>query len=313
MNPGKKSPSDAHSRRSPASEVTGKARTEYTDDERRGNSIESLTYESLQDHMDMRGSKPSFPAYAQVKCASNDTDSTYSSSRDSSEYEQHYRLPSQPKSTAKKSLPLIYFPKDHPFYQGKPPNSISNFDPRANTPATKNTCAQCHKSLSSTKTILKAMGNRYHPECFQCSHCSLSLEHAAFYPHDGKVYCHLDYHELFSPRCAYCQTPIEDEVITAMGSTYHAGHFFCAGCSKPFSSDESYHARDNYAWCHSCFTNKYYSKCWKCGLTIPEGDVIIKVLGRDWCSTCFACEYRNAPHRLVMMDSSYEMMGRLFA
>ncbi|KAK9358635.1 hypothetical protein V1504DRAFT_396519 [Lipomyces starkeyi] len=309
-----KSATDSPRRKSPTRQFIGKAGNENTDYERFGISNDGLAYESLEDHMGMRFSNPSRHSHTRVKSAPNDTDSTYSSSHGSSEYDQLYNLPPHPDPIAKKPLPVIHFPKDHPYYQGEPPNTaVSNLDPRVNTPSNRNTCAQCHKSLSSTKMILKALGNKYHAQCFQCSHCWLSLEHAAFYPHEGRVYCHLDYHELFSPRCKHCQTPIEDEVITAMGSTYHVGHFFCAGCSKPFSSTESYHARDNYAWCHNCFTNKYSIKCWKCEKTIPEGDVIIKVLGRDWCSVCFSCEYRNAPHRLVMMDSSYEMMGRLFA
>ncbi|KAK9264074.1 hypothetical protein V1519DRAFT_465533 [Lipomyces tetrasporus] len=312
----KKSLTDGPWGESPTRRMLGKERNENTDCKRHGSSNDGLAYESLEDHISERLSSPSIHAHTRARSTPNDTDSTYSSRRDSSEYEQHYHPPPlpPPELLTKKPLPVIYFPRDHPFYQGEPPNAaVSNLDPRINNPLNKNICAQCHKSLSSTKTILKAMGNKYHPHCFQCSHCSLSLEHAAFYPHGGKVYCHLDYHELFSPRCKNCQTPIEDEVITAMGATYHVGHFFCAGCSTPFSSTESYHARDNYAWCHNCFMNRYSTKCWKCDKTIPEGDVIIKVLGRDWCSTCFSCEYRNAPHRLAMMDSSYEMMELLFA
>ncbi|KAK9383027.1 uncharacterized protein V2V93DRAFT_311750, partial [Kockiozyma suomiensis] len=211
-----------------------------------------------------------------------------------------------------KPLPLIHFPPDHPYYQGVPLNPGSNLESQ-NRSHFNNICSMCRRPLSTSKTVLKALGNKYHPECFQCSHCALSLEHAAFFPHEGKVYCHLDYHELFSPRCNHCNTPIEGEVVNAMGKAYHVGHFFCAGCSESFSASSLYHARDNYAWCHDCFNNRYLTKCWKCSQAIAEGDVIIKVLGREWCASCFACEYRNAPHRLVMMDSSYEMMEHLFA
>jgi len=45
-----------------------------------------------------------------------------------------------------------------------------------------------------------------------------------------RFYCHLDYHELFSPRCKSCKTPIEGEVILACGAEWHVGHFFCAQC-----------------------------------------------------------------------------------
>lgn len=137
----------------------------------------------------------------------------------------------EPQRRQAKPLPLIHFPPDHPYYQGVPLNPGSNLESQ-NRSHFNNICSMCRRPLSTSKTVLKALGNKYHPECFQCSHCALSLEHAAFFPHEGKVYCHLDYHELFSPRCNHCNTPIEGEVVNAMGKAYHVGHFFCAGCSE---------------------------------------------------------------------------------
>lgn len=45
-----------------------------------------------------------------------------------------------------------------------------------------------------------------------------------------RFFCHLDFHELFSPRCKSCKTPIEGEVVVACGAEWHVGHFFCAQC-----------------------------------------------------------------------------------
>ena len=116
--------------------------------------------------------------------------------------------------------------------------------------------------------IVTAADARFHPECFRCHHCSEALECVAFYPEpqgerdervarirrrgagelvesdeddggrtaelDGdegmRFYCHLDFHEFFSPRCKSCKTPIEGDVIVACGAEWHAGHFFCAQC-----------------------------------------------------------------------------------
>lgn len=44
--------------------------------------------------------------------------------------------------------------------------------------------------------IVNAMGSRWHPECFKCTTCNTLLEHVSSYEHDGKPYCHLDYHEV---------------------------------------------------------------------------------------------------------------------
>lgn len=44
--------------------------------------------------------------------------------------------------------------------------------------------------------IVSAMGSRWHPQCFKCTVCSQLLEHVSSYEHEGKPYCHLDYHEV---------------------------------------------------------------------------------------------------------------------
>lgn len=102
-----------------------------------------------------------------------------------------------------------------------------------------------------------------------------------------RFYCHLDFHELFSPRCKSCKTPIEGEVIVACGAEWHVGHFFCAQCGDPFDSSMPFVEKDGYAWCVNCHTNRYSSKCRKCRK--PVTDVVVKALGSDWHSECFRC------------------------
>lgn len=102
-----------------------------------------------------------------------------------------------------------------------------------------------------------------------------------------RFYCHLDFHELFSPRCKSCKTPIEGEVIVACGAEWHVGHFFCAQCGDPFDSTMPFVEKDGYAWCVGCHTNRYSSKCRKCKK--PVTDVVVKALGSDWHSDCFVC------------------------
>lgn len=107
-------------------------------------------------------------------------------------------------------------------------------------------CESC--SLSISGKIVTAGGCRFHPECFVCHHCHTALECVAFYEEPEasraerlahnpdeearipRFYCHLDFHELFSPRCKSCKTPIEGEVVVACGAEWHVGHFFCAEC-----------------------------------------------------------------------------------
>ena len=79
-----------------------------------------------------------------------------------------------------------------------------------------------------------------------------------------RFYCALDFHELFSPRCKSCKTPIEGEVIVACGAEWHAGHFFCAQCGDPFDASTPFVEKDGYAWCCDCHTHRYSAKCRKC-------------------------------------------------
>jgi paxillin len=181
-------------------------------------------------------------------------------------------------------------------------------------------CAHC--ALPIAGRILGAAGERFHPDCFVCHECHTNLELVAFYPEpdnkrserlariharqagkeiaseiderilaDGdpslRFYCHLDYHELFSPRCKSCKTPIEGEVIVACGAEWHQGHFFCAQCGDPFDATTPFVEKDGYAWCVGCHTNRYSPKCRGCRK--PVTDVVVKALGADWHGGCFRC------------------------
>ncbi|KAK6526410.1 hypothetical protein TWF694_005004 [Orbilia ellipsospora] len=158
-------------------------------------------------------------------------------------------------------------------------------------------CTACGNHISAR--AVSASGLKFHPECFRCSHCSTRLEHVAFYPEPlgpdagpedgptGRFYCHLDFHELFSPRCKSCKTPIEGEVVEACGATWHAGHFFCAECGDPFDAKSRFVEKDKYAWCLPCYQKRYSSKCKKCRK--PVLDTVVKALDADWHMECFCC------------------------
>ncbi|GAB7338943.1 hypothetical protein MBLNU457_5617t2 [Dothideomycetes sp. NU457] len=102
-----------------------------------------------------------------------------------------------------------------------------------------------------------------------------------------RFFCHLDYHELFSPRCKSCRTPIEGEVVVACGAEWHVGHFFCAQCGDPFDSSTPFVEREGYAWCIGCHTHRYSPKCKGCRK--PITDVVVNALDAEWHGDCFCC------------------------
>ncbi|KAK7893810.1 hypothetical protein LTR67_006511 [Exophiala xenobiotica] len=178
-------------------------------------------------------------------------------------------------------------------------------------------CSSCALPISgrivtasgSSKTSLKA---RFHPECFTCYHCVTPLECISFYPEPDekrltrlesmgfelaspeaandplRFYCHLDFHEFFSPRCRSCKTPIEGEVIVAAGAEWHVGHFFCAECGDPFDSSTPFVERDNYAYCVSCHTKRTSARCRACKLQILD-ELTVEALGGKYHEKCFVC------------------------
>lgn len=58
--------------------------------------------------------------------------------------------------------------------------------------------------------VVTAMGRTWHPEHFVCTHCQEEIGSRNFFEREGQPYCEQDYHNLFSPRCYYCNGPILD-------------------------------------------------------------------------------------------------------
>ena len=194
------------------------------------------------------------------------------------------------------------------------------------TPSTRRATAQCAAcALPISGRVVSAAAQRFHPACFSCFQCGELLECVAFYPEpdtfrakrlarinarlnneltpkdkginhteeeDGddslRFFCHLDFHEKYSPRCRSCKTPIEGEVVVACGGEWHVGHFFCAECGDPFSASMPFVEKDGYAWCVDCHSKRFSGKC--AGCRRPIVDTVIKALGREWHEGCFCCK-----------------------
>ncbi|XP_055836685.1 leupaxin isoform X8 [Episyrphus balteatus] len=166
----------------------------------------------------------------------------------------------------------------------------------------KGCCNACEKPIVGQ--VITALGKTWHPEHFTCNHCSQELGTRNFFEREGFPYCEPDYHNLFSPRCAYCNGAILDKCVTALDKTWHTEHFFCAQCGQQFGED-GFHERDGKPYCRTDYYEMFAPKCNGCNRAIMEN--YISALNSQWHPDCFVC--RDCK-KAVRGKSFYAMEGK---
>ena len=80
-------------------------------------------------------------------------------------------------------------------------------------------CEYCKRPI--TGQCIQVDGKYYHPEHFLCEKCRKPIGTGQYYKDNGKYYCLECYQAFFTPRCAYCNRPIDGEYIQHDGKAYH--------------------------------------------------------------------------------------------
>mmetsp|Transcript_15217 Transcript_15217/g.32666 ORF Transcript_15217/g.32666 Transcript_15217/m.32666 type:complete len:378 (-) Transcript_15217:45-1178(-) len=97
-------------------------------------------------------------------------------------------------------------------------------------------CGACGRALIGTYTV--ALGNKYHQQCFSCSHCRKPMSHqgkSTFRSSGNRPYCDTCYAAVVAPRCAKCRMAIMDTVTTAMNKQWHKDCLTCVRCKLPLT------------------------------------------------------------------------------
>ncbi|GAM28838.1 hypothetical protein SAMD00019534_120140 [Acytostelium subglobosum LB1] len=116
-------------------------------------------------------------------------------------------------------------------------------------------CALCNKAILGT--VVSALKNTYHTECFKCTSCHSHFENNEFYQLEGKPWCLSCVQKSQQAKletCDGCHQPIESrELIKLEGMKYHNNNkcFACKGCQSPFPSLNFYEVQGS-AYCHDC-------------------------------------------------------------
>ncbi|XP_074087557.1 leupaxin isoform X2 [Macrotis lagotis] len=169
----------------------------------------------------------------------------------------------------------------------------------------KGHCASCQKPIAGK--VITALGKTWHPEHFVCTHCKKEIgSNNPFFERSGLAYCSKDYHQLFSPRCAYCAAPILDKVLTAMDQTWHPEHFFCSHCGEVFT-EEGFLEKDKKPYCRKDFLAMFAPKCGGCNRPVLEN--YLSAMDTVWHPECFVCGDCFQPFSTV---SFFEFNGQPF-
>ncbi|KAM6939212.1 leupaxin [Lycodopsis pacificus] len=148
----------------------------------------------------------------------------------------------------------------------------------------KGHCASCNKCIVGK--MITALGEVWHPEHFVCVACKTELSTTGFFEREGRPYCDKDYHQLFSPRCAYCKGPILENILTALDQSWHPDHFFCTHCGGLFGPD-GFLEKDGKPYCSKDFYHLFAPKCSGCGESVREN--YLTAANGTWHPECFVC------------------------
>lgn len=122
-------------------------------------------------------------------------------------------------------------------------------------------CSVCTQPILDR--ILRATGKPYHPSCFTCVACGISLDGIPFTVDAmNQIHCIEDFHKKFAPRCCVCELPImpedgEEETVrvVALDRSFHVRCYRCEDCGMLLSSEaegRGCYPLDNHILCKTC-------------------------------------------------------------
>lgn len=173
-------------------------------------------------------------------------------------------------------------------------------------------CHKCQKPIIGT--LVRALNNVYHIECFTCFDCGKQCSQKFFSmefpsnedPNLLKPYplCEYDYFKRLDVICYKCDSAIRGSYITALGHKYHPEHFYCDVCHKLFDSDD-YYANNDKIYCHYHYSQMHAFNCAGCHSAILKQYVELHRgdIDQQWHPECFMV------HKFWNVDITIEYTG----
>ncbi|XP_071773653.1 LIM/homeobox protein LMX-1.2-like isoform X2 [Centroberyx gerrardi] len=112
-------------------------------------------------------------------------------------------------------------------------------------------CEGCQRPISD-RFLMRVNDASWHEECLQCAACQQPLT-ATCYSRERKLYCKVDYQQLFATKCNGCLKKIAptEFVMRALESVYHLGCFCCCVCERQLCKGDEFVLKEGQLLCKS--------------------------------------------------------------
>ncbi|TPX34427.1 hypothetical protein SeMB42_g07325 [Synchytrium endobioticum] len=159
----------------------------------------------------------------------------------------------------------------------------SNTAPNAKN-ALMSICAGCHEPIRSRSPFVRAVGNVYHPACFQCGACGIQLGDK-YLAYEGMPLCRRDFEKRAGLVCGGCGEVIDKEYTEFNNRKYHIECKKCKHCKQPLAG-RPYFAIEDDVYCTE--HQAEFLNCFSCQAPINGGH-ILRAFGKSWHPECFVC------------------------
>ncbi|CEF66756.1 Four and a half LIM domains protein 3 [Strongyloides ratti] len=152
-----------------------------------------------------------------------------------------------------------------------------------------NQCDECGKPIGIDSKDLSYKDTHWHPDCFKCKICKVSLVDKPFGSKNDSIFCSNCYDNAFATRCDGC-----NEIFRAgmkkmeyKGKKWHEKCFCCLECKVPIGT-KSFIPKNDDVYCATCYEDKFATKCKSCKKVITTGGVTYK--NEPYHRECFCCQ-----------------------